>query len=337
MHLRPLLRIADERNTHVIANPEQWDKRRSDIHSRFAVATGKPPYEIPPPSETAIVTSETLERYERHLIEYSVESDERVRAWLLIPHHHPSPGPAVLCLHQTVAEGKDEPVGISGTVDLAYAHHLAELGFTCLVPDHITAGDRMGDGLAAYDTSQFYERHPAWSAVGKAIWDGQRALDVLESLEIVDPQRIGAIGHSLGGHSSVFLAATDERVAACVSNCGMTTFADNTNRRSWARDEWYIYFNALRGTLRAGLPAPFDFHEIAALIAPRGFLNITALNDSMMGISPPAMLEFTAELRGLYALLGHDDRFSTYLHNDGHSFLPTARALAYTWLDQNLS
>ncbi|MBI4530570.1 MAG: dipeptidyl aminopeptidase, partial [Candidatus Latescibacteria bacterium] len=41
----------------------------------------------------------------------------------------------------------------------------------------------------AYDTTPVYQRHPDWSAMGKAVWDAQRAVDYLTSLDIVDPER----------------------------------------------------------------------------------------------------------------------------------------------------
>ena len=51
-----------------------------------------------------------------------------------------------------------------------------------------------------------------------------RALDLLQTLPRVDPARIGSIGHSLGGHNTLFLAAFDQRIKAAVSNCGFTSF-----------------------------------------------------------------------------------------------------------------
>ena len=38
----------------------------------------------------------------------------------------------------------------------------------------------------------------------KAIWNNIRAIDVLEAMPEVDRDRIGAIGHSLGGHNALF-------------------------------------------------------------------------------------------------------------------------------------
>ena len=50
-----------------------------------------------------------------------------------------------------------------------------------------------------------------------------RSLPVQASLPEVDAQRIGAMGHSLGGHGAIFLAAYDERVKAAAGNCSAAT------------------------------------------------------------------------------------------------------------------
>ena len=68
----------------------------------------------------------------------------------------------------------------------------------------------------------------------KGVWDHMRAIDLLlalpdlqgagVSLPRIDAGRIGAIGCSLGGHNSLFLAAFDERVALAVTSCGFDSF-----------------------------------------------------------------------------------------------------------------
>ncbi len=63
------------------------------------------------------------------------------------------------------------------------------------------------------------------SATVKAVWDNMRAVDLLRSLPEVDPERIGAIGHSLGGHNAIFTAVFDERIKVVVSSCGFTALA----------------------------------------------------------------------------------------------------------------
>ncbi len=58
----------------------------------------------------------------------------------------------------------------------------------------------------------------------KGIFNHMRAVDLLGSRPEVDPQRIGAIGHSLGGHNAMFVGVFDERIKVIVSSCGWTPF-----------------------------------------------------------------------------------------------------------------
>ena len=315
-----------------IETPEQWKGKSEDIRARILEVLGPFP-SIACALEPEIQASTETEHYVRHKVCFTTEPGERVPSYLMIPKELAGPLPAILCLHQTVAQGKDEPAGLSGSPDLFSAHHLAERGYVVLAPDHICAGERLERGLGAYDTAPFYEKHPEWSAVGKTIWDARRAVDYLASLEEVDPKRIGCMGHSLGGTSTVFAAAFDERIRAAVSSCGLTTFAEDSNRLAWARDHWYIYMPKLRPVFLGNEAAPFDWHEVVSLIAPRAFLNASALNDSCFA-KTDALAELGVRVSKVYRLLGAEECFANFLHGSGHGFNAEARALAYAWLDR---
>src|SRR5690606_31082300 len=111
-----------------------------------------------------------------------------------------------LCLHQTVAIGKDEPVGLGNRPTLQYAKELAERGYVALAPDYPNFGEHKVDPYALGYAS----------ASMKAIWDNMRGVDLLISLPEVDPERIAAIGHSLGGHNAIYTGVFDDRIRAVV-------------------------------------------------------------------------------------------------------------------------
>ena len=100
----------------------------------------------------------------------------------------------MLCLHQTVKIGKDEPVGLGGKENLRYAKELAERGYVTLTPDYPNFGEYARDVYAMGYAS----------ASMKAIWNNMRAVDVLSSLEEVDPDRIGR-HRSFAGRSQLHL------------------------------------------------------------------------------------------------------------------------------------
>ncbi|MFO7946429.1 MAG: hypothetical protein R6V19_06425 [Armatimonadota bacterium] len=73
-----------------------------------------------------------------------------------------------------------------------------------------------------------------------------------------------------------------------------------------------------------------------AAIAPRGFLNLSAVgNDVCFPIFEP-FAEIYIKVERVYKALDAEGQFSCYFHSEGHSFPDPARALAYTWLQEKL-
>jgi dienelactone hydrolase len=280
-----------------------------------------------------ILHEETLDGYVRKRIAYCVGEDERIPAYLLQPTELLTPAPAIVALHQTVDSGKDEVVGLDGDPALAYGHELAMRGYIVLAPDHLTAGERIYPDAGSFDSGPFYEEYPEWSMAGKNLEDSHAAVDVLTMLDAVDKERIGVIGHSHGGHNAIFVAALDDRIKAAVSNCGFSVFSEEEERLEWSLEEGYIYFPTLRPYFLENVEPPFDLHEVAALIAPRPWLNISAYVDVAYG-NQEFLAEVGTQLFQVYDLLEATEGFGYYMHGNNHSFPRSARALAYGWLDR---
>ncbi len=331
--LSDLLQLQTPDGVEEITTAEGWARRREKIVAAFTSIIGEPPLDEPPPLDPRVEGEHDAGTHVRYRVTYAVDGDERVPAWLLVPKGLRQAVPAVLCPHQTTKLGKDEPAGLSGDAKYPYARDLVERGYVTLAPDHLAAGERRTPGLTDFDTAALYARYPQWSAVGKTIWDLRRGLDFLCTRPEVDPDRLGMIGHSLGGHSTLFTAGADDRVKCAVSSCGLTTFAGDAGRMVWARDHWYQYMPRLRPLFLGGQPAPFDFHHLTALIAPRPFLNLSALNDECFA-STDALAELTLRVNRVYRVLGAEEAFACYLHGSHHSFRDEARSLAYSWLDR---
>lgn len=314
-----------------------WGGRRKAIKARILEYLGNPPDVTAGRPSLRILDEAKTDTYRHLTIAYEVEPGEEVRAHLLIPpEKRRLKGAAVLCLHGTSVEAKDTQIGKGDQRNRDYGRVLAQSGFITLSPDHVCSGDRQAPGFQAYDTAPFYARYPEWSAVGKAIWDGQRAIDVLSRIDGVDPGRIGAVGHSLGGHGAMFVAAFDERVQAAVSSCGLTTWVQNPKRMNWARDRWYRYIPRLKPVFESDAELPFDLHELAALIAPRAFLNISGMGDPMYG-NNETLPEAGLQLQALYQWLGHGDRFANFLFGGAHDVPNYSMALTVEWLKETLT
>ena len=113
-----------------------------------------------------------------------------------------------------------------------------------------------------------------------------RGLDLLASLPFVDQSKgFGTIGHSLGGHNSVYTAVFDDRLKVVVSSCGLDSYLDyyNGNPKNWDPEKGWCqtrYMRKLADYKGRLADIPFDFHEMIGALAPRHVLIIAPKKDS---------------------------------------------------------
>jgi hypothetical protein len=326
------LRRADDGSE--IKTAEDWERQRLSIQQRVKEVIGPfPPHNQP----LDVKWGESVEMplYTRREVSFAGEPGERITALVLIPKNLKGRVPGILCPHPTNLDGK-EATGIPGREPrdgYQYGWELAERGFVTIVSDHFTVPPRVPDGRE-YDSREFERTHPEWSPIGKAAWDQMRCLDLLETLPEVDASRIGSIGFSLGGNTTLLTAAFDPRVKAAVVVCGVATFRGDRNRRyCWVREGANFHYMPKLGRWLDRDELPFDFHEIAALIAPRALMIHSGYHDEWCPGSA-IMGEFTARLHDIYDLQGKPEAFAHLHHGEHHNFGPMWRHLAYEWLER---
>lgn len=245
-----------------VKSPADWRHRVSHLRANMERVMGRLPQKSTEPLDLQVKDEVRLERYTRQRVTYVPEKDDRVPAYLLIPHDRSTPRPGMICLPGSSKPGKDVPVGlVPDRPDQVWAHELAERGFVCLVIDYPLLHTQ------EYTTDPY--RMGYVSATMKGIVNHRRGVDVLNSLPYVARGKTGVIGHSLGGHNALFLATFDERVRAIVSSCGFNVFAKHAGGdiRAWS----LRYYMPRIKTVYADDPAkmPFDFTEVLAGLAPR--------------------------------------------------------------------
>jgi len=331
----PEIRSTWDDLTDGVSTQEDWQKRRAVLKQKYLELLRDQYKPTKPPRDLKVHEEVVVDgQYRRQLISYAVESDERAHAYLGIPLNVSHPLPAIVALHGTFAEGKKRAAGLVDNPDKAYLDHLCRRGYVVIAPEHFVSGHRVPqDG--PYETAEFYQKHPNWTAVGKFTYEHSIAVDVLCGLDVVDADRIGALGHSLGGHGTFFLAAYDERIRASACNCGASFFRHNPKVEAWSRNHWYIYFKPLREGLQQGKMPPIDFHEIIALIAPRAYLDVSGLNDGH-GPTQRQRLLMLMKIMEVYELEKVPQNFGFYVHGRGHSVAHESRQLIYGWMDTHL-
>jgi dienelactone hydrolase len=261
--------------------------------------------------------------YLRKKITFSPEPHSTVYAWLLIPNNAHN-APAALCLHQTTAIGKDEPVGLGGKPNLHYAQELAERGYVALAPDYPSFGDDKTD------FARDVYAHGYKSGSMKGIVNHIRAVDLLLSLPEVDKHRIAAIGHSLGGHNTLFVAAFDPRIQVVVTSCGFTAMARyyGGDLKGWSSPRYMPSISAVYHNSPRYLP--FDFTDIFRAIAPRAVFVNAPLHDSNFDVI--GVDETIAKVKQNFP----PERLVVVHPDCNHDFPPDIREQAYKFLDKQL-
>ncbi len=313
-----------------VQNWEDWNIRRDHILANMQTVMGEVPRPAKPvPLDLKVLEETVVGSVKRLKISYHTDDlNQRVKAYLFVPDsaspEHPVP--AILCLHQTNSStGKEEPAGIKGLPNLKYALELAERGYVTLAPDYPSFGEY------PYD----FKAHPEYrSGTMKAIYDNMRSLDLLQSLDFVQGDRIGCIGHSLGGHNTMFTAAFDSRIKALVSSCGFTRFHKyySGKLKGWTSDRYMPVINSEYQN-NPDL-VPFDFTEIVASFAPRAFLACAPISDSNFEVS--GVKDVVRIAQPVFALSSQPENLQAVYPEAKHDFPPATRETAYQFFDRHL-
>lgn len=312
-------------NLKEVKSAKDWEKRRSQIleglqqvMGQLSTASEKVPLDI------QIIGEVQVEGVRRIKISFAVEKNDRVPAYLLIPVNLKGKTAGMVCLHQTIKIGKEEPAGMGGSPNLDYAMELVKLGYVTIAPDYPNFGEYIFD---PYSNGYL-------SATLKGIRNHMAAVDVLQSLPEVDPERIGCIGHSLGGHNTLFLAVFDKRIKAVVTSCGFTSFFKyyNGDLTGWSHKGYMPRI----ATVYEKNPSkmPFDFTEIIGAIAPRPLFINAPLKDSNFEIS--GVYDCVNAAKPVYNLLKAPNNVVLLTPDAPHDFPLEVRNEAYSFLNREL-
>jgi dienelactone hydrolase len=304
---------------------------RGAIRAKMAKVMGPlPPADHIVPLDPKVVSEEKLDGYTRKKVTFAVEKADRVPAWLLIPDGVTADkkAPAMLCLHQTTDIGKDEPIG-KGGMDLHYALELVKRGYVCIAPDY------PGFNEYPYDFGGAAARAEFLSGSIKAVWNNMRTVDFLQTLPEVDGERIGVIGHSLGGHNTMFTAAFDERLKVIVSSCGFTSFAKYFGGKlgPWTSPRYMP--RILSADIQCDASKmPFEFSDVVCSFAPRPFFANAPIGDGNFDVT--GVDDVIAVAAPVYKAMGKPENLKVLHPKCGHEFPPECRQAAYDFIDSHL-
>jgi len=178
------------------------------------------------------------------------------------------------------------------------------------------------------------------SGTMKAIYDNTRALDLLETLPYVDSKPgFGAIGHSLGGHNTIYTAVFDQRITVMASSCGFDAYPDYYGGaeknwffgRGWCQIRYMPRLSDYRGRQKE---IPYDFPELLGALAPRPFFVHAPLRDSNFRWKSVDVC--AAAAHPIYKLLGNEKGLIIKHPDYNHNFPEDMREEAYQTIDSVL-
>ena len=152
--------------------------------------------------------------------------------------------------------------------------------------------------------------------LGKVLFDMSVGIDILTSLEEVNAEQVGFIGHSYGGRLAMFAPVFDKRIRVAVSSCGSTSFGQ------MVADESGIQFDfVVPGLLKYG-----DLADVVRLVDPASLLILGCENDRWsQEIDSLVQLAATAFTEGVLeaAVFPGKHQFSLAMREQAYGFFDT--------------
>jgi len=206
-----------------------------------------------------------------------------------------------------------------------HGHKFAKLGFVTLIIETIQKGEIRGHHHGTYYYGWFHWYSLGYTPAGVEVWNAVRAIDILQSMPDVDPDRIGVTGISGGGAMSWFTAAVDERIKVVAPVCGTATIESHVCKRTIEGhcDCMFWINNYL-----------WDLADVGALIAPRPLLIASATRDWIFDIESVRLIY--RKLRRLYEVLGVPENIVLVETPGGHSYHEMSRCIIFKWFLKHL-
>ncbi len=255
--------------------------------------------------------------YTRMRISFAGAEGDRIPAFLLLPDSsQPRPFPAILVHHQHNGErhlGKSEVCGLAGDPLQAFGPALAARGFAVLTPDSICFEDRRphrsGIEPDERDTMQHfnelcYRLVRGDTLMRKVLDDSARAVSLLQQHPLIDAGRIGMLGHSYGGSTTLYHAPLDGRIHFACASGAACSFQVRLAHATGIEMSQVI----------PGFAARFDMQDLVACMAPRHLLLVSADADKY-SMDADAIAQHG---RQAYAVLNAADRLAHVRYPGGH-------------------
>lgn len=324
--------------TAVPKSAQDWDSRKVEIRETLWRLLGDMPELFRP--EVSIEDKQAREGYSLERFTFDNGVGDRVYGYVLVPAGHKGRGPAILYHHQhggLYHRGKEEVITRTyEKLGFATGEELVRAGYVVLCIDAYAFGERRFQGPSGKreeggKTESALFKTFLWE--GKTLWgmmvrDDLLALNYLVSRPEVDPNRIAAMGMSMGSTRTWWAAALDERIKAAVSVCCLTRYQNLI----WHGD---VRLHGIYYYVPNMLKERIDAESVVGLIAPRAHLTLTGDQDGGSPVDGVRIINSFAEQ--VYKLYDKADQFRGVLYEGvGHEYTPEMWSETLAWLKKHL-
>ena len=273
------------------------------------------------PLNVEVLETKDLGSYTREKIVFDTRANLSAIGYLCLPKDAPRPLPAIVCvsghgrgLPDILGMADDGSQRVERNVGYAkeYALQCVEHGYAVLAVEQLAFGTRRDDAARRAGPAVESCRPAACAALlmgqtmaGWRVWDAMRSIDYLATRAEVDASRIGTLGASGGGTTSLLTAACDQRVKAAVVSAYFNTFRDSIVSISHCPDNYV-----------PGMLQDMEMYDLSGLVAPRALFVESGRNDRIFPIAGSERA--AAKAREIYQVYGVADRFGYEIHDGGH-------------------
>jgi dienelactone hydrolase len=274
------------------------------------------------PLRPASLETRTFAGYRREKVVFDSRDGVSVLAYVLLPDKLARPAATVICVPGH-GRGVDDIVGIDDdgrerTDKSGYQHDFAiqvvEAGMAAVAIEPMAFGCRRDPLNAAQGLSRKGCEPVAGGAlmlgetmIGWRVWDVIRTLDYIATRPELDSSRVGCMGISGGGTTTLFSAALEPRIRAAMVSGYLNTFRDSIGSLAHCVD------NYVPGILNWA-----EMYDVGGLIAPRPLFVESGEKDNIFPIA--ASIESFKNVREMYGVFQAADSVEHEVFPGEHSF-----------------
>jgi dienelactone hydrolase len=252
-------------------------------------------------------------------IAFASEPKSDVVAYFCAPHDAAPPWRTVVCLqghstgmHKSIGVTFDEsgPMEVEGDRDFALTAMRNGLAALCIEQRCFGQRAETLQEPRSRETCTDAAMHALMlgrTAIAERVRDVDRGLDYLAARGDVDMRRVGVMGNSGGGTTSVFAAALLPRIAIAMPSCYFCTFRDSI------MSVYHCTCNFVPGLLPVA-----EMADVFGLFAPKPVVVVAGREDELFPIR--ATRRAVRDLRRIYAAAGAGDRVRFVEGAGGHRF-----------------